>query len=116
MALRPPKTAQTTPVPAAVPSSTRLDCVHIFGLALGRRLSSGRPGGHPVFLMSGASGRAAAAFRDRRGVAEPAQLAALTTARSRLCAALAEQASAGSHVPAPAPRMKRSWPIRSHGQ
>jgi hypothetical protein len=53
MALRPTRETAQTPVPATVPSSTRLDCGTQVWCGAGRRLCSGRPGGHPVFLMSG---------------------------------------------------------------
>jgi len=118
MALRPPReNGADHRVPAAVPSSARLDCCVDLGAALEGAYLFGRPGGHPVFLMSGTNGRAAAACRDRRGVAAAAQPMALTTTRSRLCATLAEQqAWAAVDVPARARRMKRSSPSRSHGQ
>jgi hypothetical protein len=53
MALRPTReTAQTTPVPAAVPSATQLDCSLHLGAVLEGAYFFGRPGGYPVFLMS----------------------------------------------------------------
>lgn len=57
MALRPTReTAQTTPAPAAVPSSTRLDCSLHLGAAPEGAYLFGRPGDHPVFLMSEPAG------------------------------------------------------------
>ena len=82
----------------------------------GRRLSLWKTGRQPGLSHVPGLGRAAAACRDRRGVAAAAQPTALTTTWSRLYATLAEQASAAVHVPARAPRMKRSSSIRSHGQ
>jgi hypothetical protein len=47
-----PRNGADHPVPAAVPSSTRLDCSLDLGAALKGAYLFGRPGGNPVFLTS----------------------------------------------------------------
>ena len=117
MALRPTReTAQTTPVPAAVPSSTRLDCSLHLGAALEGAYLFGRPGGHPVFLMSEPVGGPRLRAGTDGAWHEPARPAASTPTRPEPCAAFAEQAWAVAHVLATARRMKGSSPTRSHGQ
>jgi hypothetical protein len=54
-----PERAHLSPVRDAVPSPTRLDCGTESLGGAGRRLCSGRPGGNPVFLVSGPRRRAA---------------------------------------------------------
>ena len=117
MALRPTReTAQTTPVPVAVPSSTRLDCSLHLGAAPEGAYLFGRPGGHPVFLMSEpVGGLRLRAGTDGAWHGRPDRQHSTPT-RPEPCAALAEQVSAGAHVLATARRMKGSSPTRSHGQ
>jgi hypothetical protein len=47
-----PRNGADHPVPAAVPSSTRLDCSLDLGAALKGAYLFERPGGNPVFLTS----------------------------------------------------------------
>jgi hypothetical protein len=104
------------PLPVAIPSSTWLDCSADRVAALEKRLSSGRPGGHPVFLIWRATRRSPAARQDGRRPPDAAlQPACIRRNRARR-RPRATPGAPDAQPPASASGMKGSPVSWSHGQ